>query len=231
MHKKLNHVLAVAMLVAAFGILVANPAAFADDIAITPRGEYAKIDTRLAIATIQILTNGSAEDRQSAIDRIKASPDRYPPPVLFALGSVLFQGGKKDEGVFWFFAGLVRGSYDASRCADLSAREAVSVLSRKYDQPMKEYMLKDLDKLQEMAPRVVEWDRKTPYNYDHRWINLYGMDATLSGLDATDPASPPPPLSLPKEQWKDLAETSRAQLLASIQELVAHHKKNDGKSH
>lgn len=52
-------------------------------------------------------------------------------------------------------------------------------------------MFKRLTKLEELVPKVVEWDRKTPYNYDHRWINLHGMDAMLSGLDAGSSSGKP----------------------------------------
>jgi len=223
-----EHVLPVAMLFVALGITATGRQAVAGDVAVAPRGEYATIDTRLATETIQALTNGSAEDRQKAIDQIKAAPDKYAPPVLYALGSVLFQDGKKDEGSFWFLAGFLRAAFDAARCADLSAREAVAVLTQQYDKPIKQYLLQDLDKLQALVLQAIEWDRSTPYHYDHRWINLHGMDAIISGLDVAASPSPSPPLSLPKEQWDDIAEKTRAEFLAGFQSIVASRKKHDG---
>jgi hypothetical protein len=219
MHEDRGNALAVALLIVGLG-MSAPGLAVGGEVPVAPRGEYAQIDTRLANETIQALTNGSVEERQRTIDQIKAAADKYAPPVFFALGSVLFQDGKKDEGAFWFYAGQLRANFDANRCADTSAREAPTVLVQQYGTPINHYSFQDLQKLQELVARVVEWDRKTPHHYDHRWINLYGMDAIMSGLDLAAPASPSTQLSLPPEQWDEIAEKTRAVYIAGLRVAV-----------
>jgi hypothetical protein len=219
MHEDRSNALAVAMLIVGLGMNVPG-LAVGGEVAVPPRGEYAQIDTRLAKDTIQALTHGSAEERRRTIDQIKTAADKYAPPVFFALASVLFQDGARDEGAFWFYAGQLRATFDANRCADPSAREALTVLVRQYGTPINHYALQDLQKLQELVLRVVEWDRKTPHHYDQRWINLEGMDAMMGSLDLAAPASPSPPLSLPPEQWDEIAEKTRADYLAGLRVAV-----------
>ena len=76
--------------------------------------------------------------------------------------------------------------------------------------------------MKEIILKVVAWDRKTPHNYDQRWINLEGMDAVIDALD--DEASEKkrkerPKMSLPRDQWKKLAEDNRKTFLEDF--LVA----------
>lgn len=219
---------AVSSLAAFVGILgtliAAGPSALADTKTVTPQGEFAKIDTRLANETIQILAKGTKEEKRNAIARIKANPENYAPPVLYALSNVLFANGKKDEGAFWFYAGQLRARVDANICADSSAMQAVSVLNQNYGTPINQYTFKNIPELEELIPKVVEWERKTPYNYDRRWINLHGMDAMMSGLGAqlgaqskdTSQAS----LSYPEDQWNEIAEKTRTDYLSDFRQAM-----------
>jgi hypothetical protein len=182
-----------------------------DEVAVKPRGEYARIDVRLANETIRALVNGTDAERQRAIDAIELAPQKYAPPVLSQLSNTLFAQGRQDDGAFWFYAGQLRGRFDANRCTDVSARQAVAVLTDELGPPINKYMFKDLPKLEALIPKVVEWDRRTPHEYDHRWINLHGMAAMIESLD---PASgKPQPMSLPREQWDKIAEDTRSDYL------------------
>jgi hypothetical protein len=131
---------------------------------------------------------------------------------------VLFDQGLRDEGAFWLYAGQLRARYDANRCADVSARQAVAVLTDRFGPPINLYMFKDLPKLEALIPKVVDWDRKTPHDYDHRWINLHGMNAIMESLDGT---GKPKPLSLPRAQWDAIAEKTRADFLAGFRQALA----------
>lgn len=216
--------LALASLGCLLVVTAARTAGAQTQIAVAPKGEYAQIDTRLATATIQVLAQGTTAEKRQAIESIKASPDRYAPPVFYLLSKVLFEDGKEDEGAFWFYAGQLRARFDANRCADISAREAVAVLDQQFGSPINQFMFKRLTQLEELVPRVVEWDRKTPYNYDHRWINLHGMDAMISGLDADSSGGKPASLSLPREQWNEIAEKTRADYLAGFRAAIVRIK-------
>src|SRR5215831_8856005 len=120
-------------------LAVNSPQASAADVAVKPVGEYAQIDTRLTIEAIEHLGKGSANEKEEAIRQIKAGPDKYAPPAFYALSYVLLQRGDKDDAAFWFYAGQLRARFDANRCADVSAREAVAVLNQQFGPPINEY--------------------------------------------------------------------------------------------
>lgn len=197
----------------------------AEDRVLPAAGETAEIDVSLANETVKILTKGSSSEKEAKIKEIQAAPEKYAPPVLYVLSATLFQQGKKDEAAFWFYAGQVRARFDSNRCADVSAREAVAVLNQQYGPSINKYAFQNVDKLEALIPRVIEWDRKTPHKYDHHWINLHGMGAVLEALGANDAKGKPSPLNLPEEQWDKIAEKTRADYLEGFREVLAEMKK------
>jgi hypothetical protein len=72
----------------------------------------------------------------------------------------LVQKGDKDEGAFWFNAGQLSAHIDANRCADRSARQAVSLLNNPYGPLISQYTFDNLSMLEALIPKVVEWDRE-----------------------------------------------------------------------
>ena len=207
-------------LLLAAALALASPTATpADEKVVAPRGEYAGIDVRLANEAIAALAGGDEGERSRAIRAVEAAPQKYAPPVFYVLSSVLFAAGRKDDAAFWFYAGQLRGRFDANRCADVSARQAIAVLNDQFGPPINLYMFKDAARLQALIPKVVEWDRETPHDYDHRWINLHGMTAMIESLDA--PAGKPEPLSLPRAQWDAIAEKTRTDYVEGLKQAVA----------
>ncbi|MDN5853812.1 MAG: hypothetical protein L0K86_13395 [Actinomycetia bacterium] len=55
------------------------------------------------------------------------------------------------------------------------------------------------------------WDRATPHDYDHRWINLHGMVAF--GV------RPGEALRSPESEWPTTAEKVRTDYLADLTEI------------
>jgi hypothetical protein len=187
-----------------------------------PKGEFAQIDTRLANETIEVLAEGSAEEQQRTIQRIKDQPENFASPVFCVLSNALFQRGEKDDAAFWFYAGQLRARFDANRCADATARQAVSELNRRFGPAINQYAFEDVPKLEALIASVVEWDRRTPHRYDHRWINLHGMAAMMSGLGGKSGASPG--LSAPDEEWEKIAEKTRTDYLNGFRRAIAQRK-------
>ena len=212
-----------AVLISSFCLLATHVAA-SDTKIVTPRGEFAQIDTRLANKTVQILAKGTTDKKQGAIAKIKANPENYAPPVLYALSNVLFADGEKDEAAFWFYAGQLRARIDANICADSSARQAVGVLNLHYGTPINQYTFQDIPKLEKLVPKVVDWERKTPYNYDRRWINLHGMGAVMSGQGDRSKDTSQASLSYPKKQWSDIADKTRTDYLGDFRKAMAQMK-------
>jgi len=197
-------------------------AGLTETITVPRTGEYAKIDIRLLNETMQILTSGSDAEKAKTIQAIKATPAIYPPPVFYALSHVIFKEGDRVEGAFWFYVGQLRARFDANRCADVSARQAVAVLNQRYGPLINQYTFANLPILEGLVPRVLEWDKLTPHTYDHRWINIHGMGAIITGMDGDDKKSA---LSLPEAQWAEIKEKTRSDYLRGFQEAMAEMKK------
>lgn len=200
-------IMIIALLTSLLGVNV-----YAEKTAVAPKGVYAEIDTTLANKTIKILTQGSDTEKTKAIAAIKEHPEKYAPPVFYVLSHVLF-ADHKEEAMFWFYAGQLRIRYDANRCADESAVSAAGALSNQFGPLINQYAFKHIDTLKKIIPKVIKWDEQTPHEYDHRWINLYGMGAfTDNGKNAV--------LSKPKKEWDAIAKKTRADYLAGFNEAM-----------
>jgi hypothetical protein len=173
----------------------------ADDAVIEPTGIYKTIDVHLATDTIKALRDSKGTARLEVIHAITAKPEDFAPPVLYVLSSVLFEQDKKDEAVFWFYAGQLRGRIDANICADKSARAAVAEMNERFGTPINQYSFENIPLLTNTVERVLAWEEKTPCHYDRRWINLHSMAAMTGDTSA--------PLSAPKEQWEAIRKQTR----------------------
>lgn len=181
------------------------------------KGIYAEIDSAHVEETIRMLSGKDQKIVNNTISSIKEKPENFAPPVLYELSRALFVLQRKDEAAFWFYAGQLRARFDANRCSDISARQAVAVLNQEYGKEINQYAFQDLKKFESLIPLVVEWDRSTPHNYDHRWINLYGLDAISSAMG--EPSNNTS-LSLPVEQWEAIAENTRKKYLEMFSEVL-----------
>ena len=186
-------------------------------VAVQPPAEYAQIDVERARTALQALGSPDAATRQRAIAQVQEAPQRYAPPVLYALSHVLLQQGQSEQAMFWFYAGQLRGRYDANRCADASARQAIGVLNERYGGPINQYAFRHLPQLEKTVQEVIAWDRRTPHDYDHRWINLHGMDAFGASSDRGEAKA----LSLPEAQWAAIAEQTRTDYFKGFQAAMA----------
>ena len=159
------------------------------------KGEYAAIDTSAALRQMEILAGPDAPAAQALLDAIQANPGDYMPPVFFPMARRLFDAGEPEPAYFWYAFGRLRARYDAARCADESAAAAVDALIETLPRELRSHVAQiDPDDVVPLFRRLVRLDKKTPRNYDHRWINLHGLHAILNQT----------PLSLPESQWPPL---------------------------
>lgn len=188
---------------------------------------YSDINTVLQDRTVNMLLGKHEIDFNNAILSIKKNPENYSPPVLYELSKKLFSLNQKHEAAFWFYAGQLRARFDANRCTDISARQVVAEICQKSGTQINQYAFQDLLKFETLITRVIEWDRSTPHNYDHRWINLYGLDALR--FYKREPVSNTS-LSLPVEQWEAIAENTRRNYLEMFRETLqqAKNMNNEG---
>jgi WD40 repeat protein len=207
-----------------------NPAGPAgpNDSVVIPKGEYAPIDTKPIEAVMFRLKATSGYENDDLVRDIEKHSGNYAPPVFFALANLLYRQGKTNDAIFWFNAGLLRGSYDAARCADVSARDAISIFVRETPVELRQAQFADDAKLQAILQQVIEWDRVTPYHYEYRWINLHGMNAMQSGLghNQADTLA----LSEPESTWPALAKKNRDDYEAGLEKVIARmeQKKAEG---
>jgi hypothetical protein len=178
-------------------------------IVVTPTGEHAEIDVA---GEAEAITALHGPEPAAAVEAVLAAPHRHTPPVLSALAAALFAGGRREEGATWYYAAQLRARFDVERCADPTVGDAVAILRERYGEPINRWAFTDLPRLRTIVERAVAWDRATPHDYDHRWINLHGMGAF--GLD------PGAPLSRPEAEWPAIAEQIRTDYLTGLYEVL-----------
>ncbi|GAA4557473.1 hypothetical protein [Pseudonocardia xishanensis] len=180
-------------------------------VVVEPTGEYAEIDTQLALDAIAGLLDADPEVRRRTAELVELEPERCAPPVLFALSEVLLDRGRPAEAAFWFHAAQVRARFDANRCTDPTAGSAVGVLAERFGGPINRFAFTDPERLRRTVVRAVLWDRATPHGYDHRWIALHGM-GSFTGATG--------PLARPAAEWDAIARRTRAEYLDGLREAL-----------
>lgn len=203
-------------------LVLSSTPALSELIELPSVGSYKDIDVKSDKTFIRRLLSKSTPKRDKAIELFLEDVSSYSPPVIYAASNALFMAGRKDEAGFWFYAGQVRARFDANRCADKSASQAVSALNQSFGLPINKYMFEDIDKLGKTVERAVSWDRSTPHNYDHRWINLHGTNAVMAYMDGE---AGEVTFSIPSEQWGSVAEKTREDYLRGFKRAMARYAK------
>lgn len=182
----------------------------ARDVFVEPQGEFSEIVMEPSMGEF----NRLLKKDHKAIERVMANPGNYNPPVLYALSYALFETGRKDEAPQWFYFGQLRARSDGNKSLDPSAAQGVDVMNQEFGDPINQYALGDLAKLEMTVNRVLELDAKTPRNYDPRWIALHGMDAFTSKKVRF--AS--------KSEWASIDQKARKTYLTEFREALASWK-------
>lgn len=172
--------------------------ALADTQQIEPTGIYKTIDITTAKNAIQILANGTSEDKQKVIADVITSSEKYSPPALYAVSNEFAKNNQLDEALFWFYAAQLRASGDAKISADPTSASGVMLLNSSMNANTRKHQFTVIEKLEGIVDSAVSWDIKTLRKYDHRWINLYGSKA-MRHARFGEPA--PTELSIPEADW------------------------------
>lgn len=186
--------------------------------------EGTQIDVASSINAFEALGSENIAIRDNAIATIIRNPELYNPTVFYKLSEILFLQGKKDDAMFWFYAGQLRARYDANRCADETARSAVSVLNENYGPQINKYAFEDLDKFEKIMSKVIEFDKNTKHLYDQRWINLHGMGAMMDELG--DKKAQSRIQSLPIDEWAKIAEKTRNEYFEGFKDAMKQIRAN-----
>ncbi|MFN5848922.1 MAG: hypothetical protein ACK43K_10550, partial [Chitinophagales bacterium] len=153
------------------------------NVEIAPKGIYAEINVQKSNDLLRFLLQGEKDVKSKAADEVLKSPNDYNPTVLFAVSEVLFNSDRQDLACFWFYVAQLRARYDANLCTDNTATSGLTVLNERYGPAINQYAFKDINKLKETVAKVVSYVRTNEENYDHRWMNLHGMDAIKASME------------------------------------------------
>ncbi|MCF8174217.1 MAG: hypothetical protein K9K30_03165 [Burkholderiaceae bacterium] len=97
----------------------------------------------------------------AAEEIIRAQETLKEPLELFSPAAVLFQQGKKDEAVFWFYAAQLRTRYQlAFEKGDRG--QLLTIMMMTIGVPINNYAFQDTANFLRILDRVLEWDRTTP---------------------------------------------------------------------
>lgn len=180
---------------------------------ITPRGIYATIDIKLIQLTLKKLLYAPPAIRDRTIAEVSRHPSRYAPPVFYAMSRALYLKGDKDKAAFWFYAGQLRARYDLDRSTDETASQHIARLDKEAGPAIHRHMFAQLDKFEQLIRQIIDWDRRTPHHYDHRWINLHGVQAMVVSTSKAPEKIALGPLSRPRGEWPTIADKTRAKYL------------------
>jgi hypothetical protein len=106
-------------------------------------GIFKEIDVARHNTAIELLNGASGKDKRLIIDSILHHPNHYNPAVLYVLSRELFRLERKEATTYWFYLAQLRARYDANRCADISAKQAVAVLNLEFGPDINKYAFKN----------------------------------------------------------------------------------------
>lgn len=200
---KLSLVFAIAIISVISGcgssdIPTANNSSNTQNKSVETTSTQTKIDVEKDNEAIKALLSNDASNKSSTIDKVLNSPNDFNPPVLYSLSKALFDAGRKDDAMYWFYVAQLRARYDSNLTTDQTARSGISTLNDRFGPDINKYAFQDPEKLEQTVTKVVDFVRSNEENYDHRWLSLHGLDALQSGMKGD--AETAAPLK-PKEQW------------------------------
>ncbi len=187
---------------------------------IKAKGEYAAIDGQDDIT--HLLKSENTETVNQTIDSILVNPNRYNPIVMYTLSSVLFEKKRKDEAAFWYYVAQLRARYDTNLCLDESAKQLAGYMGMMFGQEINPYAFEDLKKLETTVNKVVAFVKDNEEAYDHRWINLHGMEAMKKSLDEkTEDIE----MTKPKSEWTAIKQETITDYYNGFKEALVELKK------
>ena len=178
-----------------------------------------KFDMHPTEAMVARLSVAYGTDKREAMRDVQRSASSYNPLVLYALANALIED-YSERAIFWYHVGRIRATYDALRCRDKSAQNAMLELRKRMNQDLRSAQFYRRERLPGIAQKAVDWDAKNPRNYDQRWIALYGTVAASSpGTDADS-------LMLPESDWPAILKRVHETHLKSVQDFSNEKKAN-----
>lgn len=233
-----NH-LALAAAIALLGVALGGPALaqsadsgqtpntkhFGAQVIVAPKGIYATINNKPMLDIIHELRFADEDRKTALVKQIQSDPSHYVPPVLIDMAGVEYARGNLDSAIFWFHAGYLRARTDSFICTDPTVRSIPATYANMVSGDLVLKSFSSDPKIAQIVARVVEWDAKTPYNYDRRWIALSGMQSYQAALD---PKTAPTSILVPEDQWQDIMQKNRSFYAKMVAATAEQLKKSEG---
>jgi tetratricopeptide (TPR) repeat protein len=181
---------------------------------------------------VQPTTSQERKWRRDLVARILRTPGEFIPLVFYRLAVSLFTEGKKEEAIFWLNVGRLRTWYDACRCADMVARNtSLRDIEAQLPEALRQAEYQDRQLHARVVQEVLDWDEKTPYFYDHRWIYQHSSGAYIASMgpekaeaaglqEVRDPDAEPGALSLPEKRWPEIRQQARRDFQTGLEERI-----------
>lgn len=108
------------------------------------------------------------------------------PAAYYVLAMKLFGGDRKDEAIFWFYAGQLRYRFHIAARPDLDPSgdpALLASLSETIGRPINEYAFGDLEVLDATLEKVKVWDAETPNGFTSKTTYAQQWKATRDGME------------------------------------------------
>jgi len=158
-------------------------------IEVKPVGVYAEINIDGQNRMMKQLYD--PKTRNSAVDSVFNNLWNYNPPVLYVFSQALFLNGEKNSAIEWYLYAQLNAMYDAARCADNSAKQAVLILEENVMPMFGDYLKQNKTMEKNSAEKALALFDKLQPNYDIRWINLHGVGAFMGVFNEEAPKETP----------------------------------------
>jgi hypothetical protein len=190
--------------------------------AVQPIGRYATIKNEKTDEFIKAVFGADGQKSLLAQKEYLENLGNYAPAAHFAMTMLMVEAKRYKEACLFYELGILRTKYDILRCADRTVGGApLYAQVGRIPQNIKTELSKEIDKNKKMYTDAMELaleaDQKLPYNYDYRWVNLYGMrcmTASMNGVDDNEL------LTKPESEWGAL----RKQAVENYQKAIDKNK-------
>ena len=154
---------------------------------IRPMGDYATINVRKDMEIMELLSNDkvSKKEKLVVVQEIEENAGDFNPAVLASLSCYYLSNKDLKKGAFWARAALFRTIVDVKIHYDPSiegisrmfyrgiAETGNKVIKTKAEQA------KFISELKFAGAKIIDWDKRTPRNYDDRWVCLHSTKAFI----------------------------------------------------
>jgi hypothetical protein len=147
-----------------------------------------KVSLVLLTLSLVIAAHGASptdDPTKKTPEQLKKGIENQHPSTYYILAQKLFESGKKDEAVFWFYAGQLRYRFHLMSNPDLDPSGDAALfasLSEVIGRPINEYAFGDLKALDATLEKVLAWDEGTANGFTSTKAHKAEWTKTREGL-------------------------------------------------